>query len=368
LESLIPVQNYLAIYYNTLLLFVLIVFIQSNQTQLYDANNLKSKKFVGIFIFIFVLFYMGLRPVSFRFGDMVVYAKSFNDFEFGIKPNIIKDPVFNEFMYMSSKWLSLSSFFLLCAFLYVYPLFLVSKRFFKEYWFYAFLMLIISFTFWSYGTNGIRNGIATSFFLLGVSSKRKILTAFWLVLAFSFHKSLIIPILAYSFVLVYLDVKKYMYFWLLCIPVSLALGSFLESFFLVLFGEEDQRISAYLGEFNEKSEGAILKLGFRWDFLIYSASGVFAGWYFIFKKKFQDKIYLQLFSVYLIVNGFWILVIRANFNNRFAYLSWFFLAIIIIYPLLKNNFFEKQHQLIGKIILAYFFITYYLDYLSNPLA
>ena len=50
----------------------------------------------------------------------------------------------------------------------------------------------------------------------------------------------------------------------------------------------------------------------------------------IFVKKFDDKLYKQLFAIYLIVNGFWVLIIRANFNNRFAYLSWFMLAIIIL--------------------------------------
>lgn len=367
MDSIIPIQSYLAIYYNILLLVVFIVFMKSYHTQLYDSENLRGKNVLGIFIFLFILFYMGLRPLSFRFGDMVVYAESFNGFSRGVSPKIIKDIVFSEFMRFCSQWMSLNTFFLFCAFLYIYPLYIVSKRLFKEYWFYAFFMLVISFSFWAYGTNGIRNGIATSFFLLGISSNKKVLTFLWLLLALSFHKSLLIPSLAYVLVLFYSDTRKYIYFWLLCIPISLALGSFLENFFLILFGEEDQRVGAYLGEFDEEGEGAILKLGFRWDFLIYSATGVFTGWYFIFKRKFQDKFYHQLFAVYLLVNGFWILIIRANFNNRFAYLSWFFLALILMYPLLKNNFFEKQHQIIGKIILIYFLLTYYLDYISNPL-
>jgi hypothetical protein len=368
LDSIIPIQSYVAVYYNILLLVVFIVYVTSFQTPIYDSDNLKRKNTFGFFIFVFVLFYMGLRPLNFRFGDMVVYAKSFNDYSLGIYPKIIKDYVFNEFMRICSVWMSLSTFFLVCAFLYIFPLYIVSKRLFKEYWFYAFFMLVISFSFWAYGTNGIRNGIATSLFLLGISSNKKVFTVILILLALSFHKSMIIPSIAYIISLFYLDTRKYIYFWLLCIPISLALGSFLENFFLILFGEEDQRVSVYLGEFNEKSEGAILKLGFRWDFLIYSASGVFAGWYFIVKKKFDDKFYKQLFAIYLIVNGFWILIIRANFNNRFAYLSWFMLAIIILYPLLKNHYFAKQHQLIGKIILIYFMLTYFLDYISNPLA
>ena len=49
-----------------------------------------------------------------------------------------------------------------------------------------------------------------------------------------------------------------------------------------------------MGQFDQASEGVELNVGFRWDFLVYSASGVFAGWYYIFKQKYQDKLYLCL--------------------------------------------------------------------------
>ncbi|MBA4135207.1 MAG: hypothetical protein C0525_10825, partial [Flavobacterium sp.] len=101
-------------------------------------------------------------------------------------------------------------------------------------------------------------------------------------------------------------------------------------------------------------------VGFRWDFLLYSISGVFTGLYFIFKKEFEDEFYKRLINLYLMTNAFWILVIRANFSNRFAYLSWFLLGVVIIYPFLKRVFFKEQHQIIGKIILAYFLFTYVL--------
>jgi hypothetical protein len=81
---------------------------------------------------------------------------------------------------------------------------------------------------------------------------------------------------------------------------------------------------------------------------------------YIFKKKYNDLIYSQLFNMYLIANAFWILIIRANFSNRFAYLSWFMLPLIVMYPILKNEIFIKQHQLIGKIIFGYFLFTFVL--------
>jgi hypothetical protein len=57
-------------------------------------------------------------------------------------------------------------------------------------------------------------------------------------------------------------------------------------------------------------------------------------------------------------NAFWILVIRANFSNRFAYLSWFLMAVIVFYPFFKMKFFKKQNKVLAYTILGYFGFTY----------
>ena len=126
---------------------------------------------------------------------------------------------------------------------------------------------------------------------------------------------------------------------MLCIPISLAAGGFWENFFGSL-GFQDDRLS-YLTEGNVNDDD-FSSTGFRWDFLLYSATAVYAGWYFIIKKGFEDKIYFWLFNTYVFANAFWILVIRANFSNRFAYLSWFMMALVIIYPLLKKEMIKPK--------------------------
>ncbi|WP_395044877.1 EpsG family protein [Flavobacterium sp.] len=361
MDTLIPIQYYISIYYNLLLLITLIVFLQSYGITLESQENLKSKKAFGFIIFIIILLYIGLRPINYRFGDMVIYNIQFKNFANGILPEYKKDVLFEFFQFNFSKIGSAGAFFFVCAVLYIYPLYAFSKKVFKDYWFYAFFMLIISFSFWAYGTNGIRNGIATSLFLYGVSRNEK-----WKVFAILFislfiHKSLMLPIFAYIITLFYNKPKSFFYFWLFTIPLSLALGGFFTAFFLGLGIIEEKSVSSYLGEFDQASEGVLLKVGFRWDFLLYSASGVFAGWYYVIKKKFEDPFYFQLLNVFLLVNGFWVLVIKANYSNRFAYLSWFLLGVIIIYPLLKSKFFENQHQVIARIIIAYFAFTYFME-------
>ena len=224
-------------------------------------------------------------------------------------------------------------------------------------------MFLVSFSFFTYGVNGVRNGAACSLFLWGVCyhNKNKVVMSCMFLIAVMFHKTAILPVLAFLLTNFYNDPKVYLKAWLLCIPLSLVAGSiFITVFASIGFGGDD-RLSGYLTK--EADSDTFSSTGFRWDFLFHSAFAVFSGWYFIVKKKFKDKVYFRLLNTYLICNGFWILVITANFSNRFAYLSWFMMAIIVIYPLLKEKFFKDQHFMIGKVLLVYFSFTFFMYYL-----
>ena len=105
--------------------------------------------------------------------------------------------------------------------------------------------------------------------------------------------------------LFYNEPKTYLKAWVLAIPLSLFLGSILITIFTSL-GFGDDRLAGYLSGNSSELDSAI-KTGFRWDFLFYSAFPVFAGWYFIIKKGFQDHFYNQVLNTYLICNTFWIL-------------------------------------------------------------
>lgn len=362
MNSLIPLEYYSIVYYNLLLIIVIVFFSQSNRYNLVDSQNIASKNKFGYFLLIFLLIFIGLRPISFVFGDMGVYAIEFDNYRKGILPKGDKDVVFEFIIRVSSTIMSANMFFFMCTCLYIIPIFVACKSLFKEYYFYAFFILILSFSFWAYGTNGIRNGIATSFFIYAISRKNRFQIFALMIFCVFIHKSLLIPTTAYIISLFYKNTKIFLAFWILTIPTSFVLGGVLENFFLGIGIIDDDRIIGYLSKSDEYLDKIIeVKRGFRWDFIVYSALGVFAGWYYIVKKKFDDATYNQLFSIYLMSNGLWVLVIRSNFSNRIAYLSWFLLGIIIIYPLLKNNFFIKQNVVISKIIFAYFMITYLLD-------
>jgi hypothetical protein len=360
--NLIPLESYETVYYNILLVFVFICLFQAQGISLESASNLKSKKAFGFIILIFVLMYMGWRPVSFIFGDMGVYAVDYEKYRNGMSLSVNRDILFELFMRTCSQLIPVEMFFFLCCCIYVMPLYAFSKKIFKDYWFYSFFILVLSFSFWAYGTNGIRNGIATSLFLYAVSKNNKVWIGVWMFIAFSIHQSVMIPIFAYVIAMFYKNTKVMMFGWLLAIPLSFALGSFWENFFLHLGVVQEDRIIGYLSGSEEYLDQIVeVKTGFRWDFILYSATGVFAGWYFVVKRGFSDKYYNHLFSVYLMSNAVWILIIRSNFSNRIAYLSWFLLGVIIIYPLLKNRIFTHQHKIIGGVLVLYSFFTYFLN-------
>jgi hypothetical protein len=354
----IPVASYASLYYYILLIVVLLAFFHSQVLQIDDRANVSFMRGTGNLLLIFVLFYIGLRPINGVFYDMMTYNRRYENFQrYGAlmmdKPT---DYFFDLFTLVCSKIMTVEMYFFTCALLYIVPLWSASKKWFGNYSFYGFLTLVISFSFWNFGTNGIRNGIATSLFLLAISQEKRVLQIILILIAINFHKS--IALAAFGFVLanIYNKPKYYLLFWLLCIPLSLTFGTIFQTLFSGFM--EDDRAS-YLTD--EVSSESFSNIGFRWDFLLYSASAVYAGWFYIFKRKFQDKFYNVLYCTYLFANAFWILVIQANFSNRFAYLSWFMMAVVIFYPLLKKQFLRKQYRLLGFIFVGYFAFTFLMN-------
>ncbi|APU11337.1 hypothetical protein A5M85_13925 [Cellulophaga lytica] len=362
--TFVPLENYYDIYIYFALFLVLANVLHAYTVPLNNSKNIAFLKVSGIVLLFTLFFYIGLRPISGRyFGDMVTYSRYFTSYANGASVNVDRDILFHYYIKFISNFSSVYGLFLITTFIYIFPMYKLSKRLSPNYWFYIFFVFIVSFSFWSYGTNGIRNGVATSLFLWGLCfhNKKIIMFSFFAVAAM-FHKTTILPIAAYCFSLIYNKPKLYFLGWLASIPLSLVMGSVWISLFASL-GFGDDRLAGYLT--GDVDASAFSNTGFRWDFVIYSASAVFVGWYFIFKKNFNDKFYNHIFNTYLICNAFWILVIRANFSNRFAYLSWFLIGLVIIYPFIKQKYYPKQALTIAKVIVIYFsftFLMYFVYY------
>lgn len=334
----------------------MMVFLQAAIFSTKSSTRLKSMNGLGYVALAFVLIYMGFRPIADVFPDMYTYSKIFEEAKFG-GIEAVKDLGFNLFVSTAANWIEADTFFLLCTMFYVILTYIALKKWFKSYWGYGFLMLAGSLTFWSFGVSAIRNGLATSFFLLALSRDRKLVQIFWLAVSLSFHQSMMLPIFAWVASQIYRNPIFYLRIWIMCIPLSLIFGSFWENYFSTL-GFADNRIDYLTAALDENQ---ISKQGFRWDFILYSTSGVLAGAYYIFRKKIEDSFYISLFNTFLLSNAMWILVIRASFSDRFAYVSWFLLGLIIIYPLLKFKIFKYQYLVIGYLLVTSCSFTYFIN-------
>lgn len=350
--------QYVFFYYNILLLITVIFCFAFIAKKNIDTFSPKISSFIGFILFVLLVCYMGFRPNSYVFGDMSTYAHSFELAKSGWGTNMTgRDVLFDSLIIFCAKTTTVEGFFFIITLIYLIPCLLVSRKFFKEYWFLGFLMLWTSMSFWSYGTNGLRNGMATSMFLMAFVFDIQLIRIALMIAAINMHKSLILPTSAYLLTLFFSNTALLIRLWILSIPLSFIAGSVFESIFSSIgFGDIDQRMGVYTNNTMTMEYNS----GFRIDFLIYSATAIFAGWYYTEKLKYTDKLYKTIFNIYIITNAFWVLVIRAPFSNRFAYLSWFLMGFVIIYPLLKHKLVKNQLTKIGMIILANYAFTYIL--------
>ena len=242
-------------------------------------------------------------------------------------------------------------FFLTTAAIYVFAYLAFAKRFFEEKAFYFLLMSMGCMGFFSYATNTIRPGFAIAFMLLGLCSKNKIWAIFLMICAVVFHRSMIIPFVAYCATSI-VD-KRWMYFliWFVCLLfaiINVDLGPLFQA-----FGFLDDRVELYAGSINQSM--GHYKQGFRWDFLLYSVFPMIISMYFVHKHKIEDAVFSKVFNMYLLCNSVWLLAIRAMYTDRLAYLSWFLMPFVVLFPIIKYRDEYKNPNLLTFGLMFFFF-------------
>lgn len=325
----------------------------------------KGNKDFAFSIFICIVFalWVGERPISAVFGDTVNYAHSYSLMKHGVAvPTDSGEWIWNQFMYWCAQIMEVNSFFTIIEIAYFGFTLWACKRLTNNNPLISMLFMMASFSFFSYGTNGLRNGLACSIVLLFLSyicgnKKDKIIAGCLAFVAFNIHHTTILPIaMAVASLLFIRDFKTAYTFWILSIIISLVAGGAVTAMFAGL--GFDDRLS-YLS--SNLEEGKFSKSGFRWDFLIYSMMPIVLGYYIVIKRNIQDRTYSILLNTYTLANAFWVMVIRANFSNRFAYLSWFMYPIVLAYPLLKLDIWgDMQGTRLKQIMLAHVGFTWFM--------
>ena len=338
---MIPVEYYTTIYYVTICVVLIGFLLPRLVVKSIDFNRRELRLYTIALLAIPILF-IGFRDPfgAFKyFGDTRAYTKTFQEIKFWNKTEFTKDLGFYVYMKWMASFTSIQLFYLISALIYVYLPYLTFKKWFKEYAIYILIAFVFSMSFWAFGVNGLRNGLASSIFLFGLKYfDKKWIMYVLMVLSITFHKGMLLPLLAFlaSGWLIKSE-KKALIFWLVTIPVSLffrnALGDFTE---LIFAGDsiiQDKRAFIY---FSNKAESLTYETGFRVDFILYSVVPIFIGYWAIIKKGLDNQLYRQLFRTYVMANGIWILMIYAPYTNRIAYLSWFLMPLLLTVPFISD--------------------------------
>ena len=321
-----------------------------------------------ILAFGIVLFFGMATRYGIFIGDTILYEWSFRhiDYSTTFLPIFGHETMFDNLQILVYKLggKHYSYFASLVAFIYISTIFWTSHRLMKDNIWMAMVFFVTSFSFFGYGTNGVRNGLACHLVILGIcylSDTKTIKCLFLFVFAYLVHRSTLLPIVCSLFaILIDCKPKHAIVFWMVSIVLSLLIGNYVENFFMS-FGFDD-RFERYIqGQENiEQMTNVFSAVGFRWDFLLYSAAPILFIWYLTVKRNFEDKTYNIFSTVYILSNAFWILVIRASYSNRFAYLSWFLYPLIIAYPLIRFNIWDNQSRKTAIILLAYSFFSLFM--------
>lgn len=313
----------------------------------YDFDHKKSTVLLSILVMSALVVLLGLFPIEWGYStDRANYASIFVDMQNGSSSFIDQDYGFSLFSSFLSRFIDVKMYFVVICVIYLsnYLITVIKLVGNKSYWLVAAVILSMAFT--NYAVNTIRAGLALSFIVLSLSqypNKWKMLCC--IIIGSAIHRSAAIPSTMIIISYFYPNTKLFFKLWFLSIPVSFVAGSY----FMELFaGMSDDTRTSYLTDIAQSS----YNIGFRIDFIIYSLAPIIIGWYYIFKCEFKDSRYTLIYNSYILTNIFWILVIRSNYSDRFAYLSWFFIPFVLVYPLLKQRLPIKENMWLGMILLG----------------
>ena len=368
----IPIYSYESYFHYGVLILILLILWQCRVGSVLKKDVSTINSAWGFLISILLILYIGLRPIHFIFGDTINYYNTF------LRLAASKEPFHFTFrgewlFYDGLNWFAKNGdihyFFLICAALYVGPLWLACVRIFKNYNYIPFIVFLSMFTFWAYGVNGVRNGVAASLFILAITYVDRLPIAIILCLMASFfHKSVYLMIGAAGIAWFIKNSYLYLAGWIASVVISYLAGNTIQAWLSRLsFFQEDNRFTGYLTGENMRGEIVQMSMVFRWDFLLYSAVGVAVGYYFIFRRNYKDEYYHWIYNIYIATNAFWVIIIRAAYSNRFAQISWFILPLVLIYTFMKKRFWDNHEKMLGYAIIIFYAFAFYTNIYSKNL-
>lgn len=356
-------SSYQTIYLILVLLLSFIVCRDYNSSRTRRDIKVNNSRRVGELVFVLLLsLFIGLRPVSSVFVDMVNYSEYYDAFSTTLfefdwhTDNIIFDNLFTLF---AALGINKELFFLLISLIYFICMYAACKRLFHKEGFLVFVVCLAAFSTFSYGVNGIKAGAAASIFLLAIAYYDRVIPSLILaIISYGFHHSMQVPVVAWVIVLLFHDSRVFLFLWFVCLILSALHFTFFQELFASL---TDETGSAYLS--NTDSQNSFTLSGFRPDFILYSAVPIIVGAYVFLKQKVVSKEYNLILSFYLLTNSVWLLCMYAEFTNRIAYLSWFVYPVVLIYPFVTFYRGKRAMQTMEFVIYAHLLFTMFMVFI-----
>ena len=370
--QMFPANLYLVIFDNAVLLLSAItalVYIRGE-----SARSTSSAYNGGMFwvLTIFVTIFIGTRPIDGAFVDMTTYATSYELAAHNFSS--YQDWGFDWLMQTCAGVMPASWFFLICSILYTAPIAIAMRKVHKDWAFAGLLALAGSLSFFSYATNGIRNGISTSLLICAFAYHRQwIVMAALMIAAEGMHKSALLPIGAFLLTAIFARVFIYALVWAVTFVAVTFKGEAITGLFssYISLGD-DERLATYAASAGLGGD----KGGYRLDFVLYSIVPVGICYWMANAKTRGEVFYRRLVCTYLAANTVWLLLMHAAYSNRFAYLSWFLMPWIIIYPFNSHTGFARRddflseskpsYNLLSFVILANTGFTFLIDIFILP--
>lgn len=228
-------------------------------------------------------------------------------------------------------------FFLITATLYCFSNFLFCKKKIpREHVGYMLILLTGSMGFASYGCNTMRAGFAIALALVALVVQKKVFALLIIICSILTHFSILAPILSYLLTNVIKKKRHTEYIWIICLILSILQWGFLG---LLSHLGLDVRIEQY-----SDADTVDYQVGFRLDFLLYSLLPIYISNLWMRKFHYHSCYYEKIYRTYLLSNSIWLLAMRIPYTDRVAYLSWFMMPYLALYPLLSGELKIKRAQ------------------------
>lgn len=359
---MIPASSYQYVY---VLFILLLTSLVGARYSLYGNDRIlrdrKQKVGPALLLTFIMWLFIGFRPISIYFTDMVGYAEAMTLHTYeGIPVNISSNYLFTPLMaFLSSHNASPQTPIVILAAINLIGTFIAVRKLFPNDTLIMLLVVWGSFVSFATMTNGIKAGCAMSLLLCAIAYREKLFVGFFfLFLSMGFHHSMIMPIVAFIACLICRNCKIYFAIWIICLLCAILHVTF----FQFLFGSmADESASSYLLSTLEDSNFGG-RTGFRIDFVAYSSVPVLVGYYAIYKKRIESISYSFILNMYLLTNSVWMLCMYAPYTNRIAEIPWGILPFAMSYPFLKENWGGRQYRTFKRLAYGNVAFTFFMTF------